>query len=142
MKPDHAIRLRGGWERHDPSGEGWSDHACRLALPLAWAAADPPRVRLVRHFQAPPIDPLRETLGLQLDDVPGLTAVELNGQCLARPDPATRSLWLPLPVPLPSRNRLVLDVATPGHEIDSATKCLWGQVALVVRPRDTGPTGV
>ena len=129
----HIIRLRGGWF--------WGDGPERTALPLTWPAEVARRVRLVRPFQAPPLDPGHVSLGIQLDDVPGLTVVELNGRELARPDPGTASLWLPLApgTLLPRRNVLVLEVEPP-----RPAGCLlpdqspWGAVALVI---GTGGSG-
>lgn len=89
----------------------------------------------MRPFQAPPLDPARESLGFQLDDVPGLVVVELNGRELARPAPGTTSLWLPLVAepPLPRRNLLVLEVEPPrqaGGLLPDPSP--WGTVALVI----------
>jgi hypothetical protein len=112
---EHIIRLRGGWI--------WGP----------W---------LIRPFQAPPIDPRCESLGLRLDEVAGLVAVVLNGQELARPPSGTRALWLPLPrdPPLPRRNRLVLEVEPPRRPIGlSPNPGPWGAIALVVRFE--GPVG-
>jgi hypothetical protein len=65
--------------------------------------------------------------------VGGLVSVELNGQELARPEPGTTALEIPLRDRLPRRNRLVLDV-----RLGAAAACRevpqqeWGFVALVI----------
>jgi hypothetical protein len=104
---------------------------------MTWPDGGTAWVRLVRWFQAPAIDPRVEALGLRLDDVPGLVAVMLNGTVLALPGPDVPSLWLELPAALPARNRLELDVEVP----NTPGAGPWGQVALVIRPRDPGEGG-
>jgi hypothetical protein len=70
-----------------------------------------------------------ESLGLRLDDVPGLRSISLNERELIRPDPQATSLWLPLPPVLPPRNQLTLDV----EPADSGTQSMpWGTIALVI----------
>jgi hypothetical protein len=129
---EHLIRLRGGWERYDPAAPGGVATARPVTLPLVWPPDAPARVRLVRSFRSPEIDPRAEALELWLDDVAGVVVVDLNGQTLARPGVGTPSLWLPLTGPLPSRNRLTLDVEHP------PAGGPWGRVALVIQRREPG----
>jgi hypothetical protein len=126
----HRIRLRGGWECDWPSDD---NRPRRLTLPLAFLAGDSTRIRLVRSFQKPPIDADRETLWLELEDVPGLVSVTLNGAELARPDPGTRSLCPRLDPDLPPRSQLVLDVDAVLLQNALAAGSLWGSIALVIR---------
>ena len=132
---NHIIRLRGGWYWENGPDQAAGRPERRVVLPLTWPAGVARRGRLVRPFQAPPLDPARESLGFQLDDVAGLVVVELNGRELARPAPGTTSLWLPLPPepPLPRRNLLALEVEPPRRagslELDPSP---WGTVALVI----------
>jgi hypothetical protein len=127
---EHFIRLRGGWEWHEPGG-GSADR--RVTLPMIWPSRLTARVRLVRSFQRPPLDPAREALALRLESVAGLVAAWLNDHELARPDPGTTTLRLPLDAPLPSRNVLVLEVDPPPH--DPAADEPWGEIALVIAGR-------
>jgi hypothetical protein len=126
---EHIIRFRGGWEwRESPSGTT-PGAPRRVTLPLTWPVDVCGPVRLVRPFQSPRIDPLVESLGLRLDDVPGLRSISLNERELIRPDPQATSLWLPLPSDLPPRNHLTLDV----EPADSGTQSMpWGTISLVV----------
>jgi hypothetical protein len=128
---EHWIRLRGGWraDRDAAAGPpGW------LALPLAQPPWPDPPATLSRHFQAPPIDPVRERVTLVIDATPGLAAVRLNGRDLGPPD-AMGTLRVDLPADLPTRNLLELEPARdppPGHA------GAWGRVALVIRPIGAG----
>jgi hypothetical protein len=126
---DYRIRLRGGWEWHEPSPPPGSPPR-RVALPLQWDPAQPGPVRLIRHFGSPPIDPQREALELRLENVPGIVALCLNGEAFSS---FGDFLGLPLQSGR-SRNELVIDIdprlAAQGSRPDLA----WGQVAIVVRP--------
>jgi hypothetical protein len=133
----HLIRLRGGWFRVDP--EWMPDPSAppagdRVTLPLTWP--DAPgwrgRVRLVRSFGPPPVDPARESLSLRLDQVGGLVSAQLNGREIARPAPGTRALEIPLSEALPRRNLLILDVDVPAAGGPRAPHAPWGEVALVI----------
>jgi hypothetical protein len=125
----HPIRLRGGWEAFAVAGGS----AQRVTLPLAAFPEGSDRLRLVRPFQSPPLDPARESLWLRLDNVPGLVAVTLNGRPLGRP-PFDPPLNLPLGQGLPARNRLVLEVESGQADPGSP----WGDVALLI-VRDDDP---
>jgi hypothetical protein len=131
--PEHLIRLRGGWLWQPPQAEARSVAGCRVTLPLTWPAGHAGRIRLVRSFGPPPLDPDRETLALRLEQVGGLVSVRLNDREIARPTPGTTALEIPLPSPLPRRNLLVLDVDPPGPERAPEP---WGVVALVIGPRE------
>src|SRR5690242_13464363 len=102
--PEHLIRLRGGWVCTEP-GALVDDPALtpgsRITLPVLWPerAGTQAAVRLVRSFNAPPLDCVRERLSLRMSAVGGLASVDLNGQELARPAPGTTALELPLPDP-------------------------------------------
>jgi hypothetical protein len=126
MIPEHRIRLRGGWEWHDPDG---ARPPRRAVLPLDAPPGGPGPIRLVRWFQTPRYDPARESLWLRLENVDGLGRVCLNDREIAcgpfGPDPTL----LPLGDQLPGRNRLTLDVI-PAPRSDASP---WGMVALAIR---------
>lgn len=126
--PGHPIRLRAAWERRDPARPDAPPD--RVDLPLA--VADIPRVpfRLERRFGLPRLGP-GETILLVLEDVPGLVAVTLNGQPLARPGPGTSALHLDPGPALQPRNVLVLDVDPSSWHAPPAA---WGRIALEVVP--------
>jgi hypothetical protein len=127
---EHIIRLRGGWLYHDP--DGVSER--RLTLPVAWTPGLTERVRLVRLFQRPAIDPGRESLALRLESIPGLVVVRLNGREQARPSARSGSLFLSLEEPLPSRNVLELEAEPPAGCSEP-----WGVIALVITVREGRP---
>ena len=134
--PEHRIRLRGGWECQYREGESEGDDARevvrRVALPLAWTADFPDRIRLVRHFGRPPVDPRIESVSLEMRNVAGLNVARINGGAIAPAMIVDPSSWsVPLDGPLLPRNGLVLevDLATargqPGE---------WGDISLLIRP--------
>jgi hypothetical protein len=127
---DHRIRLRGGWQWHEPE-----PGATRLVtLPMALAAGVPQPIHLVRPFNRPPIDPARETLLIHLQHVEGLRVVRLNDREVARPETEPRELWVAVEPPLPARNVLVLEAELPPpFRGTSSEDSPWGEVALVVR---------
>ena len=129
--PEHRIRLRGAWDRI----EGPTDPPRRLDLPVRWSPID--RVQpftLRRAFGRPPVDPSRESVILELLDVPGLVAVRLNGALLVGSDGLTDSVRLEIGARLLARNVVELDVAAgPGWA--SVANRSWGAVALVISDR-------
>lgn len=126
---EHWIQLRGGWERHDPSAR--PGRVQRVSLPIEWPPGPPGRVRLIRRFGCPPIDPARESLVLRLENVPGLVAVRFNDRPVEPPAEAGATLCLD---PVLSRNELVLEVDPDLAARGGGTAGAWGRVALVVRP--------
>jgi hypothetical protein len=129
MAREHPIRLRGGWEWEGPGAPPGGGP--RVALPMAWPPGIAGPIRLVRRFHRPPIDPAAEALVLRLEEVPGLSAVWLNGLLLARPPAGTSALSLDLEPGLPDRNVLTLEI-DPIAATGRASP--WGAIALVVRP--------
>jgi hypothetical protein len=127
-EPEHRIRLRGGWQWR-VAGEAGPPR--RVALPIAWPDDALGRVLLSRPFNRPPLDPSREALRLELEQVDGLVAVLLNDRDLARPPVGTARLVVPLDDPLPGRNVLVLEVASPPAGRGGSG---WGDIALVIGP--------
>jgi hypothetical protein len=126
---EHLIRLRGGWECHDPDG----GPARRLTLPVTWTPGVTGRRKLLRSFQRPPFDPTRESLALRLESITGVVVVRLNGRERARPGASPGVLLLSLDDPLPLRNLLELEI--------EPTACgpePWGVIALVVTEREGG----
>lgn len=131
---EHAIRLRGGWEWHNPAGVTPPQ---RVSLPFDRWSLGAGKARLVRHFQRPPIEAGRETLWLRLDDVPGLISVALNGHPLnAGPLSENAGPW-PLEG-LEARNRLELEVDPAGISPEGRS-APWGHVSLVIRTAVGGP---
>ena len=125
LMPGHLIRLRGGWERLGPGG---AVEATRVVLPLAAPFDAPGRLRLGRWFQAPPLEPDKETLWLRLDSVPGLVSVGFIGSVIARGPFQESPVILPLGGALPARNRVVLDAEFP-----EPAGFPWGDVGLLIR---------
>jgi hypothetical protein len=128
--PDHRIRLRGGWESIDV--EAFPRLPAPLTLPVRWSTTSPRRIRLTRKFGRPRLDPRSESLWLSIGRVPGLRSASLNGQPLAIEGLAEGSLEIPLD--LPERNELVLDVELPADPGDPSP---WGEIALLIRPIPT-----
>ena len=130
---EHLIRLRGGWERLEP---GERSPATRVTLPLLGFPEGPGRVRLSRWFQAPRLEPGRETLWLRLDAVAGLIAVVLNDSEIAHGPFPTSPVLVRLSENLSTRNRIVLEVESPQQRDPAPADFRWGEVALVVRGVD------
>ena len=131
---DHRIRLRRGWELLNP---GDSSAPRILALPLTefpeWPA---PRQRLGRWFNAPPYDPIRETLWLQLTAVTGLLSIRVNDREIAASPFPEEPFTFSLADRLQNRNQLILDVdlAATGRPVSNF---FWGDIALLIQPRDS-----
>ena len=137
---EHRIRLRGGWEARaiDPM-LGAVD---RLTLPIRWDVDRPRRLRLTRRFQRPPLeDPSHlgsrqagpPELWLLLEHVPGLLALELNGESPVCVWPEQTRYEIPLGR-LPQRNQLVLEIETPrSNDRAGSAAPEWGSIALVIR---------
>ena len=135
--PEHRIRLRAAWDCVDRlPPEGGPEDLGRVDLPKTFPEGFPPRFRLTRQFGRPPVDERAERVDLELRSVPGLVSVRLNGRVIGRPDESGASAdWsIPLDPPLLPRNGLVLEVelTTEGR----ANVPGWGEIALVIRPRD------
>jgi hypothetical protein len=127
---EHRIRFRGGWE--SSTIEGGLDVAQRLSLPVDWPSGVVGTVRLIRRFGCPPIDRFG-SVRLEFRAVPGLRAVQLNGDDIGRP-PADVFDWsVPLARLLAARNVLMLDV-----DLASVSPADfpggWGSIALVIVP--------
>ena len=129
--PDHRIRIRGPWDRSTIGGDGAGPPG-RVSLPCPGPGELSGRFRLIRRFGRPPHDPARESLRLDLADVPGLLRVTLNG--VDRPlAPAGGPPWsIPIDEPLPDRNVLALDVDFAGVEGFAAP---WGSISLAIGPK-------
>jgi hypothetical protein len=131
---DHWIRLRGGWEWHDPE----AGSVRRLTLPRAGPVDHTAPLLLVRAFHRPTRLGPSASLFLSLQNVAGLLSVALNGRELARPSPGTTAVWLPIDQPLPARNLLSLEVDPNGIPDGDQSGSLWGSIALVIREPDEG----
>jgi hypothetical protein len=125
---EHLIRLRGAWQTF---GEGDATPSVkRWTLPIQWPPGATGNLRLVRRFSAPPVD--RETVILQVDAVPGLTAAALNDQAIIRPAAEAMSFRVVIDDILRPRNTLVLEVDLAAASASSAVA--WGEIALVIVP--------
>ncbi len=126
---EHLIRLRGGWVAWNENVETSSTEEGpgeRISLPRTWTSTTRPRrVRLVREFGAPRLDPDRESLSLRMEQVPGLISARLNGQELALAESGTSFREFPIGPLLSRRNLLILEVEPEGQK-------LWGVIALVI----------
>ena len=127
---DHRIRLRGGWEWLGADDTPGSTR--RVTLPLIWPPDAPARVRLLRSFRRPPIDPAQERVSLDLSQVPGLCAVLSNGVGLALPDREFSYLTVGLGDLRPDRNQLILEIDTSQARRLGGATAFWGDVALVI----------
>ncbi|WZO97989.1 hypothetical protein EP7_005041 [Isosphaeraceae bacterium EP7] len=115
----HAIRLRGGWEWHNPATPDEAPR--RLALPTTWPDDAGTAATLVRRFNRPPID-TDEAVILRLEQVRGLVAARLNE---AEVEAGSEIQGL-----LGPSNRLILEVDLAAC-VDGRP---WGEVALVIAP--------
>ena len=129
--PEHKIRLRGGWLQIHPDRNTFGSW---LTFPLAQFPNSPDDLRFARSFQRPPLDPERETLWLDLQSVPGLISIALNGRGLVREANPGHVESLPLGIDLPSRNQLILQV-NPSIRPEQP----WGVIALVIRGKQPFP---
>lgn len=131
---EHRIRLRGAWDWHVAPGEGEAEVARRVTLPTAWPPGEASPFLLLRGFGRPPLDPDRESVRLELLDVPGLVSVRINGREVARPPRGSVAWTVAIDGPLLPRNALVLEVDL-GGVASSDLASAWGSVALVISPR-------
>ena len=112
-----------------------SDHmalGARLSFPLTRFPEGQVDLRFSRSFQHPPLDHDREALWLDLQSVPGLISIVLNGRELVREVNPGHVESFSLGIDLPLRNQLVLQVdpsVRPEHP--------WGVVALVIRQKES-----
>jgi hypothetical protein len=137
---EHRIRLRGGWEARALDAMPWA--ANRLTLPIRWDLDRPRRLRLARRFQRPPLEGPshrgsrragQPDLRLLLEHVPGLIALELNGESPVCVSPEQTRYEVPLGR-LPQRSQLVLEVETPRRDDRAGGEAPeWGSIALVIR---------
>ena len=127
---EHRIRLRGGWEAH--AIDGIPGVVERLTLPIRWEFDRPRRLRLTRRFQRPPLA-VPSQLVLLLEHVPGIVALELNGESPVGVSPEQTRYEVPLDRLL-ERNQLVLEIATPcATDRAGGDAPEWGSIALVIR---------
>lgn len=129
----HTIRLRGAWEWRDPA----SGVSRRVALPLSLPPEGVPGVLLIRPFNRPPVDPATESIWLQLQRVPGLRSIRLNGEEIARPQVGESEHAVPLDQVQPARNVLVLELGTLARQEPAGDDPAWGEVALVIKSAPT-----
>jgi hypothetical protein len=127
---EHLIRLRGGWELHDPAAA--DPGPTRLTLPTVWDARHASRpLRLVRKFRGPKVGNAR--IDLAIEAVHGLRAMSLNGEPLGFDVSATGPRAVALP-PLRERNELelVLELAVE----NAGDGPPWGRIALVIHEHE------
>lgn len=126
---DHPIRLRGGWERLLPEGDGKPE---RVTLPLGRWPEEWGPTRLVRRFQTPSYSARDQSLWLRLDALPGLVSLSLNGRALGVSPFPEGPMMLPIGTACEARNVLALNVEPTRIAVGSAGST-WGIIALVVR---------
>jgi hypothetical protein len=91
-------------------------------------------MRLTRRFGRPPFDPALHWLVLELEQVPGIQSLKLNGQKLAEVSPERSSYEIELDHSR-DRNELAIEIAFPLPAVPvTAGAAEWGKVALVLRP--------
>ncbi len=133
--PDHPIRLRGGWESYRPGSTTVPE---RLTLPTRWDSDWPGRLRLLRRFGSPPIDPGQQALLLVLERVLGIHSIRLNDQEIPHVSPERSNYQIRLDG-LPPRNVLILEVEPPSSQgpmnDDDAD---WGFISLVIQSQRDG----
>ena len=126
---EHRIRLRGGWECIAIDSPGAK--ACGLTLPTRWDFDGPRRLRLIRRFNQPRLESGAE-LVLQLQQVPGIRQLDLDGEVLSVTSPGRSEYELGVDRSV-DRHRLVLEIETPGPGDDISGSPVWGIIALVIR---------
>jgi len=112
--PAHTIHLRRAWQ---VVGGG------RVDLPILWPPGPSRRVTLTRRFHRPEIDPAREALHLEMQSVPGLAAVRLNGQDLGLGRGG--GVWR-APIEMTAASLLELEVEIP------QSGGPWGHIAILI----------
>jgi hypothetical protein len=128
---EHRIRLRGGWECREVGPT--ASKVERIELPLHLSADVAGRLRLTRRFGRPPLEPGRQRLILEMDQVAGTRSITLNGEPIAAVSPETAQYAIEL-TKLAERNVLVLEIDTPSPGASPAGSGEhWGVIALVIQ---------
>lgn len=125
---EHWIRLRKGWELIDLDSLDARPERITLPLRAGWGSAH--RLRLVRRFGCPPLDPLVESLWLRLESVAGLTSLQLNGCDLPLGQDVQGRIEIRL-TDLRPRYELALELSTAAAPLRDRTG--WGEIALLIR---------
>jgi hypothetical protein len=128
---EHRIHFRKAWTAKPRN----SLATIRVDLPTTWDGSTAWPARLERSFQAPRIDPSRESVRLVCSEIPGVRQITLNGVTLEHAGRIPMDSWDSWAIDslLRARNLLVLELEDnpPDLEIGSA----WGQVAIEIRAR-------
>lgn len=130
---EHRIRLRGGWECVAIDSPG-SD-ARGLTLPTRWDFDGPRRLRLIRRFNQPRLGRGVE-LVLQLQQVPGIRRLDLDGEILSATSRERTEYEIDVDRSI-DHHRLVIEIETPDPGDGISGSPAWGIIALVIRT--TGP---
>jgi hypothetical protein len=115
--------------------------AYRLTLPTRWKSEGPRRLRLIRRFNQPFLEAGARAV-LQMEKVPGICLLQLNGQSThpGSPDRAEYEIALDGSA---ARHQLILEIEPPTPEDPVTGTPEWGVIALVIRtasPRDRRPS--
>ena len=126
--PEHRIRLALAWSRLVAD-----QPPRRVDLPIVWTEDDARGpFDLVRQFRWPPIDEARQAVALELDDVPGLRALQFAGRDLLEGAICGTGPRRILLIRSPDRQVVQLGVDLAGVVADRP----WGRIALVILDRE------
>lgn len=136
---EHRIRLRGGWECIPLDSS--ASEAYRLTLPTHWKSDGPRRLRLIRRFSQPFLEAGARAV-LQMEQVPGICRLQLDGQSTPHGSPDRAEYEIALDGSA-ARHQLIMEIEppTPDDPVTGAQE--WGVVAVVIRttrPRDPRPS--
>ena len=104
----------------------------RLTLPTRWKSGDPRRLRLTRRFLHPSLGVGMSVL-LQMEDVPGIHRLELNGHPSAAISPGRAEYEISLDRAA-VRQELYLEIEPILPRDSESASPEWGRIALVIRP--------
>jgi hypothetical protein len=133
---EHRIRLRGGWECIPLDSS--APESYRLTLPTRWKSDGPRRLRLIRRFNQPPLEAGARVV-LQMERVPGIRRLQINGQSTPHGSPDRSEYEIALDASA-ARHQIIMEIETPTPDEPRTGDSEWGVIALVIRsirPQDT-----
>ena len=131
---EHRIRLRGGWECSPI--EAPESETSRLTLPTRWESGASRRLRLIRRFQQPALEPGSEMI-LHMDQVPGIRRLQIDGRCTPQIS-ADQSQYEIALDRSKTRRKLVLEIETPASDPSMTEPQDWGFISLIIRSFSAG----